>query len=359
MSNKIFFTPGPTQLFYTYQDHFREAIKQDVGSISHRSKQFMHLFQETRENLHSLLELTDDHNIYFTASANEIWERMIQSLVISRSHHFTNGAFAKKFYDFALQYQKSPTKTEADNGQVYASLDVPTDAELVGITLNETSNGYMFPADDIYQIKKDNPECLLALDGVSALPAIPIDFNYIDTAYFSVQKCFGMSAGLGVWIANKKCLEKTAKMEADGVVTGSYHRLSSFEKYGKKNQTPETPNALSIFILGKIAEDMLRRGVSFVRNETVYKSAILYQTASEISIMQPFIQDKKYQSKTVMVCDVQDGSEQMIEVCKKKGWVLGSGYSEQKQAQVRIANFPMHSKEQVEQLCDFLVREFK
>ena len=359
MSNKIFFTPGPTQLFYTYQDHFREAIKQDVPSISHRSKQFMQLFQETRENLRNLLELTDDHNIYFTGSANEIWERMIQSLVISRSHHFMNGAFAKKFYDFALQYQKSPTKTEAAYGQVYDSLNIPDDSELVGITLNETSNGYMFPAEDIYTIKKQNPDCLLALDGVSALPAIPIDFNYIDTAYFSVQKCFGMPAGLGVWIANKKCLEKTVQMEADGLITGSYHSLSSFEKYGRKNQTPETPNALSIFILGKIAEDMLRRGISFVRNETVYKSALLYQTAGEISILDPFIKDKKYQSKTVMVCDVKNGSEQIIETCKKKGWVLGSGYSEQKQSQVRIANFPMHSKEQVEQLCDFLVKEFK
>ncbi|MEQ9220437.1 MAG: aminotransferase class V-fold PLP-dependent enzyme [Cyclobacteriaceae bacterium] len=359
MSNKIFFTPGPTQLFYTYQDHFREAIKQDVGSISHRSKEFMRLFQETRENLHQLLELTDDHRIYFTGSANEIWERMVQNLVINRSHHFLNGAFAKKFYDFALQYQKSPSKTESPFGQAYDSLDIPDDAELCGITLNETSNGFMFPAEDIYQIKKENPDCLMAIDGVSALPAIPVDFNYIDTAYFSVQKCFGMPAGLGVWIANKRCIEKSQQMETDGMVTGSYHSLTSFEKYGQKNQTPETPNALSIFILGKIAEDMLRRGVSYVRNESVYKSTILYQTAESISILDPFIKEKKYRSKTVAVCNAQNGSGTIIEVCKKKGWVLGSGYSDQKQNQVRIANFPMHSKEQVEQLCDFLVREFK
>jgi len=122
MSNKIFFTPGPTQLFYTYQDHFREAIKQDVGSISHRSKEFMRLFQETRENLHQLLDLTDDHRIYFTGSANEIWERIIQNLVIDRSHHFMNGAFAKKFYDFALQYQKSASNTVAAHIRVRLAL---------------------------------------------------------------------------------------------------------------------------------------------------------------------------------------------------------------------------------------------
>ncbi len=359
MSNKIFFTPGPTQLFYTYQNHFREAIKQDIPSISHRSKEFMRLFQETRENLQNLLELTPDHNIYFTGSANEIWERIIQNLVVSRSHHFFNGAFARKFYDFALQYQKSPTKTESENGMAYDSLHIPDDSELVGITLNETSNGFMFPAEDIYQIKKENPECLLALDGVSALPAVPVDFSYVDTAYLSVQKCFGMPAGLGVWIANQKCLEKARKMEEDGMITGSYHSLSSLEKYGAKNQTPETPNVLSIYILGKIAEDMLRRGVSFMRNETVYKSTILYQTAETLSLLNPFIKEKKYRSKTVVVCDVKNGSAQILDVCHQKGWVLGSGYSSQKDSQVRIANFPMHSKEQVEQLCDFLVKEFK
>ena len=272
---------------------------------------------------------------------------------------FSMGLLPKNSMTFAVQYKKSPSKTEAPNGVPYDSLTIPDDSELVGVTLNETSNGFMFPAEDIYQIKKENPDCIMALDGVSALPAIPIDFNYIDTAYFSVQKCFGMPAGLGVWIANQRCLEKALQMESDGIVTGSYHTLTTLEKNGKKNQTPETPNALSIFILGKIAEDMLRRGVSFVRNETVYKSTILYQTAEKISIMEPFIKEKKYQSKTVAVCDVKNGSEMIIEACKRKGWVLGSGYSEQKQNQVRIANFPMHSKEQVEQLCDFLVNEFK
>lgn len=359
MSNKIFFTPGPTQLFYTYQDHFKEAIKQDVPSISHRSKNFIKIFQETCENLKVLLELTDDHHIYFTGSANEIWERIIQNLVIGKSHHFINGDFAQKFHDFARQYKKSPTQTTVDNGQPYDSLDIPEMTELIGITFNETSNGFMFPPEDIYTIQKNNPDCLMAVDGVSAIPSIPLDFKYIDTAFFSVQKCFGMPAGLGVWIANEKCLAKAEQAESDGVITGSYHSLSTLAKYAKKYQTPETPNVLAIYILGKIAEDMLRRGMNHLRNETIYKSTILYSMLEEHTTMKPFITHKNHRSRTVIVADAHAGSEQIITKCNEKGWVLGSGYGEYKATQLRIANFPMHSKEQVEQLCDFLVQEFK
>ncbi len=355
MSNKIFFTPGPTQLFYTYQDHFKEAIKLDIPSISHRSKAFMKVFQETRENLKSILELPDDHQIYFTGSANEVWERIIQNLVIDKSHHFINGAFSQKFYDFALQYRKTPTKTLAANGHHFESLDIPGQTELVGITLNETSNGYSFTAEDIYSIQEENPDCLVAVDGVSALPSIPLDFNFVDTALISVQKCFGMPAGLGIWVANEKCLEKANEIEASGMASGSYHSLKMLDKSARKNQTPETPNVLGIYILGKIAEDLLRRGMNYLRNETTYKSTILYATLEKHPDMEPFIKEKKHRSKTVIVADVKGGSGRIIDLCSNKGWVLGSGYGENQTKQVRIANFPMHSKEQVEQLCDFLV----
>jgi phosphoserine aminotransferase len=77
MLNKIYFTPGPTQLYYTVPDHIKSALRNDIGSISHRSKAFEKVFIETRENLKALLGLPDSYEIYFTSSANEIWERII------------------------------------------------------------------------------------------------------------------------------------------------------------------------------------------------------------------------------------------------------------------------------------------
>ena len=353
MSNRIFFTPGPTQLFYTYQDHLKDALKKDVPSISHRSKTFQQIFAQTREALKTLLELKEDQEILFTSSANEIWERIIQNLVASRSHHFVNGAFAEKFHEFALTYQKHPTITRANDGFPFPDLKIPEDSELIAVTLNETSNGFSFTPEKIYELKKQNPDKILAVDGVSALPSIPLDFGLIDTAFFSVQKCFGMPAGLGIWIVNKKCLDVANQLKKDGIVTGSYHALDSLWKYAQKDQTPETPNALSIFILGKIVQDMITRGIQNIRNETTYKSAILYDMLEKHGSLSPFIKEKAYRSKTVIVAQTKDNMS-IISECEKRGWVLGKGYGDHKADQIRIANFPMHSKEQMEQLVDFL-----
>ncbi|WP_258105113.1 aminotransferase class V-fold PLP-dependent enzyme [Marinoscillum sp. MHG1-6] len=353
MSKNIYFTPGPTQLFYTVEGHIKSALKDDIGSISHRSKAFEKVFAEARENLTELLGLSQGHEIYFTSSANEIWERIIQNLVAHRSHHFSNGSFAKKFYSFAKDYQKDSILTESGPGKPFEDLSIAEGSELISCTLNETSIGYTFPIQDIYDLKAKHPDKLVAVDGVSAFPCIPFDFSKVDTAYFSVQKSFGLPSGLGVWILNKACVEKAEQLEANGQITGSYHKLSELRKHGAKNQTPETPNTLGIYLLGKVAKDMIDRGVKNIQNETIYKSTLLYQTLENHPDFNPFIENKEHRSKTVVVSECKNGSAEVIERFKKKGWILGSGYSSFKADHIRIANFPMHSKEQIEQLCDY------
>lgn len=354
MSNKIYFTPGPTQLFHTVPEHLKSALRADVASISHRSKMFEDIFHETRDNLNELLRLPDGYEIYFTSSANEIWERIIQNLVEKSSHHFANGAFSNKFFNFTQQYNLASTLAESESGEGFTDLTIPDEAELISCTLNETSIGFQFPVQDIYDLKLANPDKIVAVDGVSAFPCIDFDFSKIDTAYFSVQKSFGLPSGLGVWIVNQSTIEKAMKLDQKGHPVGSYHRLSELRKHGAKNQTPETPNTLGIYLLGKVAKDMLDKGVKNIQNETIYKSSILYQSLEQLPDFNPFIQNKNHRSKTVIVAHCQNGSKSVIDWFERKGYVLGDGYGAFKSDHIRIANFPMHSKEQIEQLCDYL-----
>ncbi|MEL7223101.1 MAG: aminotransferase class V-fold PLP-dependent enzyme [Bacteroidota bacterium] len=355
MSNQIFFTPGPAQTFYTYEQHLKTALKEDIPSISHRSKAFQEIFASTVENLKTLFDLPDGYHIYFTASATEVWERIIQNLVNDNSHHFVNGSFSSRFHDIATAYQIKATKEEVAPGSGF-SLDLPDETELIAVTQNETSIGYNFPEQEIYQLADTKPkDALLAVDIVSCAPAVALDFSKVDTAYFSVQKSFGLPAGLGVWIVNERCLEKAAQKEEQGKITGSYHRLSQLQKYAVKNQTPETPNVLAIYLLGKVAQDMLYRGVQQLRNETIYKSAILYQTMAELDWISPFIEKDQYRSKTVGVGKLNGiTSSKLIEQMQAKKLILGQGYGNFKEDHVRIANFPTHSKEQMEMLVDLL-----
>ncbi|MEQ8240059.1 MAG: aminotransferase class V-fold PLP-dependent enzyme [Cyclobacteriaceae bacterium] len=354
MSNKIYFTPGPSQLFYTAADHLKNAVKEDICSISHRSAEFKKIYEYTIEQLKTLLDLPDEYQIVFASSANEIWERLIQNLTIKKSHHFVNGAFSDKFLSFAHQYGRQSTSESVNDGADFSHWDIPADTELISLTLNETSIGYQITNDEIASVRYANPDKLIALDAVSAFPASKVDINLIDTTYFSVQKCFGLPSGLGVWIVNPKCVERAKKLN-ESQITGSYHQLTQMIEMGQKFQTAETPNTLGIYLLGKVAEDMLIRGKKSIINDTIYKASILY-SAIENSSMNPFIENKEHRSKTVIVADAGSNTSKFLKDASSRGWIIGSGYGKHKENHIRIANFPTHSKEQIEQLCDFIAK---
>ncbi|WP_421765621.1 aminotransferase class V-fold PLP-dependent enzyme [Ekhidna sp.] len=350
MSNKIYFTPGPAQLFYTFEEHLKRALFEDIPSISHRSSKFIRVVEETNEALAELLELPSGHHIYFLNSANEAWDRIIQNLVDKSSHHFVNGSFSQKFYDFALAHNKQSTLSKVNDGDSFSELEVPDYSELIGITKNETSVGYSFLADEITILRNNNPDKIIALDIVSASPSLAVDFKQIDTAYFSVQKAFGLPPGLGVWIANEKCHE-VAEKRATQTSLGSYRTLPNLHKFGIKQQTPETPNMLFIYLLGKIAQDMLQVGLKKLRNDTTYKAAILNQTIEDHPMLSHLVSSKPHRSKTTILAKT-DQSGKFLSFFEEKGIILGNGYGVHKENHIRIANFPTHSKESVEMICD-------
>ncbi len=355
MNPKINFTPGPSQLYFTVKDHIRTAFREGVPSLSHRSKKFETFYQDTVDGLRELLQLPATYHIYFTGSATEIWERLIQNLVAEKSFHLVNGSFSKRFYEIAVQLGKKPLKNEVDNGNGFdASLLVPADIELIAVTHNETSTGVSLPLDFIYDLKVKNPNALLAVDAVSSLPYPDFDYTKLDSVFFSVQKGFGLPSGLGVWMANDKCLAKAENLLSRGISIGSYHTLPGLQSFAIKNQTPETPNVLSIYVLSKVIKDMIRRGISNIRKETEYKAALLYHTLENHQDLKPFVVDKPFQSKTVIVANCGDHTERITKALLEKDMQPGDGYGPAKKMQLRFANFPTHSKEQFELLVDSL-----
>lgn len=358
MNPKTNFTPGPSQLYITTEDHVRKALKEQIPSLSHRSKQFEEISRHATDGLRLLLNIPANFSIVFTGSATEIWERIIQNLTERTSHHLVNGAFSQKFYDTALQLNRKPTITMVPPGKGFdESAEIPP-TELIALTHNETSTGVSLPFAIIHNIRKNNPSALLAIDAVSSLPYPNFDFTQVDSVFFSVQKGFGLPAGLGVWIVNERCVSKAEQLLSKGFSIGSYHSLPNLMANAKKNQTPETPNVLGIYLLSKVVEDMNRRGIQLIRRETEYKAAILYQMLDQHPLIKPFVKEAAIRSKTVIVAECGDHTEALANHLIKKGMLPGDGYGPQNKTQLRFANFPAHSKEQYELLVDSIA-EFK
>ncbi|QCK15863.1 aminotransferase class V-fold PLP-dependent enzyme [Mangrovivirga cuniculi] len=352
--HQLYFTPGPSALYPTVNLHLKDALSKGYLSASHRSAAFKDIYKETENNLRTLLSLPDNFSILFTSSANEAWERLIQNTVENKSLHLVNGAFSKRFADIASAYNKDAIVYSAKEGEVVHVDEIKEDqeVELIAITHNETSTGVSQPLEDIKKLRNKFPDALITVDAVSSLPIVDLPYDLIDSAYFSVQKCFGLPAGLGVWIVNQNCIEKAEKLENKGIITGSYHRLLAMYKKGKDFQNVETPNVLGIYLLGKVAGDMLTKGIGQIRNETIYKAGVLYYGLQTHPLLNPFVNDEKIRSQTVCVFNTNGESERIINELKKKHMVIGSGYGSFKSNHIRIANFPATGKEQIEMLAD-------
>jgi len=354
MNPTINFTPGPSQLYFTAEDHVRTAFREGIPSLSHRTKKFEGIYQSAVEGLRALLNIPAGYHVYFTGSATEIWERIIQNLVEEKSYHLVNGAFSKRFFEVSQQLNRKPAKLEAAQGQGFdPNFRAPADTELIALTHNETSTGVMLPQDFFSTVRANHPHALLAVDAVSSLPYPTFDFSLLDTVFFSVQKGFGLPAGLGVWMVNDKCVARAEQLLAKGVSIGSYHTIPSLHSHALKNQTPETPNVLGIYLLGKVVEDMNRKGIQAIRKETEYKAAVLYQ-ALENAAVGALVKDKAFQSKTVIVADTGEHTERITKLLLEKGMQPGDGYGAAKKTQLRFANFPTHAKETFECLADML-----
>ena len=128
-------------------------------------------------------------------------------------------------------------------------------------------------------------------------PYPDFDYSKVDSVFFSVQKGFGLPAGLGVWMVNQRCIDKANQLLSKGLSIGSFHSLPSLHSHALKNQTPETPNVLGIYLLGKVVQDFLLKGINTIRKETEYKAALLYQTLESHPLIKPFVGDKTTDQK--------------------------------------------------------------
>lgn len=350
--NKTYFTVGPTELFPEVRQFLLEAVREKIFSISHRGKEFEKIYSRTNLELKKLLGIPDEFYIFYLGSATECMERIIQNLVEKKSFHFINGYFAGRFYNISKQLKKKPYQKKANlkDGFKFNKIVIPENTELICFTQNETSTGMAVDMQDICNFKEKYPDKLIAVDAVTSVPYVKIDFKKIDCAFFSVQKGFGLPPGLGVLIIKKDCIEKTKLLKEKKCNIGSYHNFITLAEKAEKHQTAVTPNIPGIYLLGKVCKLLNDKGINRIRKETEEKADLIYKILGGHNFTRPFISNIKNRSNTTLVFDVAINSDIIVTGLKKKGFMISRGYRDFKDSQIRIANFPMHKIDDVKRL---------
>jgi len=342
---KTYFTVGPSQLYPGLATMMNEALRNNVASISHRSDDFRKIYQQTKQALIKLLKLPANYQVFFLGSSIEIMERIITSCVKQNCVHLVNGAFGEKFYETAIMNGKKARKINyGGDGFKAEELTFPKETEMICLTQNETSTGVAIPVASINKLKQLNPRPLLAVDIVSSAPDVNLNWKLVDLGFFSVQKGFGLPAGMAVLIASQKAIKQAEKLVKAGDTIPGFHNLLTLAEKEADYQTPETPNVLAIFLLGQVVKKMLAKGIKKIRQDTNIKANLIYKTLRQYRNCRPAIQKSQWRSKTTIVVE-------RLNKLNDTGLVVSDGYGENKGKQIRIANFPAHSLAMIKKLC--------
>ena len=354
--SRLTFNPGPGKLYPSVAQHMQAALEQGVCEISHRSDRFIEIYRSTVAALRELLNIPDKSEVLFVSSATEAMERLIQGVVGRHSLHLVNGAFSKRFFLIAQELGKRAQQYDAELGTGFdlSNIVVPEGVELCCVTHNETSTGVMHSMQHIHQLAERCGDVPLALDVVSSLPCASVDFDKCAAVFFSIQKAFGLPAGLGVLVLKRSLLERAAELHRSGVRIGTYHSLLELSKRAVESQTPATPNVLAIYLLGKIARDFIALGWERVIQATERRAKMIYDYLEQHPNLSPAVRQKCYRSTTVIAVESKVPIQALNKSLSEHEITVGSGYREFRDSQFRIANFPAHTDADFERLYSAL-----
>lgn len=347
----ITFAPGPSKVYDALPRYMQDAYEKGILSANHRSSAFMNLYQETEKLMREKLHMPEDYKLLFTSSATENWEIISQSIVEKASFHIYSGSFGKKWFEYAKHIitETSSLKIEASQSIEVATLEIGEDFDLIAITQNETANATQVPMAVLKELGEKYPEKMIAVDTTSSMGGIVLDFSLADIWYASVQKCFGLPAGLGVLILSPKAIEKTQRKGERGRYNSLNFMLENAEGY----QTHYTPNVFGIYLLNRVLQDLqeIQQVDSRLRGRMLKLETAVAQS-SKFSLL---VSNEATRSTTVLAVSGKEAEIASVKkAAEKQGLQLGSGYGPLKPTSFRIANFPAITDEEFDRLVEFI-----
>jgi phosphoserine aminotransferase len=350
----ISFYPGPSQIDSAVRVALNKALRTSILSDNHRSKNFVNLYKETVQTIRKKLSLPTNYTVLFSSSATECWQIISQSLIGNdNSLHIYNGAFGEKWFQYT---NKITNRAQACTFHVneLPPTNQLTKSPIICFTHNETSNGTYWPENSVKQLRKNFPDSLLVADATSSLAGIRINFKQADVWFASVQKCFGIPAGLAVIFLSPQAAERAIAINN----TMHYNSLSFMLEMAAKNQTTHTPNVLGIYLLKEVLNK--RESIRNIDKQTRTRMKKWLAYLEKSKTCTTYVSKQMVQSPTVLCVEAQPGIVADIKKqAAKKGYTLGEGYGALKETTLRIANFPAHTERHIsglQKVLDKLIR---
>lgn len=339
------FYPGPSRVYSRVPEYVLEAYSGGIMSINHRSKRFRKMVGELREVLFDRQGIPSDYSVIFTSSATECWEIIAQSLTRNESQHFFNGAFGAKWHAWAsrLTNAKAVSFDMEDTLPVHRLSD---SADVVCLTQNETSNGSQVSREFIATVRSKT-DALIAVDAVSSMGGLAFDYSQADVWFASVQKCFGLPAGMGLMVLSPRAVARAEEL-AD---RERYNSLLVHLDNWSKNEAPYTPNVLGLYLLLRSQKNA--KPIVEIEKKLVNRHADWVEYLSRFADMTVLPVKEELRSTTVLAVTCPD-PKTILSRGNDLGIHFGKGYGPWQETTFRIANFPAIKRKEIDKAQKFL-----
>lgn len=308
------FNAGPCKLPQSAIDGAIDALKDFAGTgisvieVSHRTKQWEAVMEETRQLWKELLNIPDTHEVVFLgggASMGFLYVAM--NFLGKKAAYLETGVWAKK----ALKEAKGlgdayAIASSADKNYSYIPKDwtCPSDIDYLHITTNNTIYGTEMKTDPIVPVP-------LIADMSSDIMTRPIDISKYDLIYGGSQKNVG-PAGVFFSIVRKDALGKMSRY---------IPTMLDYRTHVEKESMFNTPPVFPIYVMNLTLKWVKEQGgLAEIQKRNNAKAEMLYNEIDRNSL---FVGTAAREDRSIMnVCFVMsEGNEalqdEFLEFSKK------------------------------------------
>jgi len=393
MLRSLSFKADPPLPFHTYSYHRKKAIKE--GYIDNLLDPGVRLgiIQQVLDGLMEIFAIPEDYHIILLKEnrflVNSLASLMRRGTIIAGSSLFSDNFIMQTDEDFNPDFRSDDLSNKGSKILLHWDLTNEKDGKLSpedlkngksaklspvypknekdgklspeGLGSNnmgemsliiqdiDPMTGYKLRPDDLKEGLDLNDLNFIHLDLSLSCPTDPLDYQNIQSFSFETKYGFGMEQDLIVWILREDLLNVLTEK-----FSGAIMEFDAGAAKSKKCIVQPDLEIQRIYVLGKIMQDLLNRGLTIIRNEIRYKSIILYNSISSNPNLAPLVNDPYFQSQNIICANTEIPREKLLEFMSGNRIELDVLAGPDASSNIRIANYPVHSKEQMEFFVDHL-----
>ncbi|NLU68944.1 3-phosphoserine/phosphohydroxythreonine transaminase [Streptomyces sp. HNM0574] len=252
-----------------FAGHVRDGAS--VVEISHKSRRFTALLEETEQRFRRLCELPDDHRLLFVHGGARMQCSAVPLNLLARSPSRTagyvdSGLFAQQARREGARFGRAVTVASSEGTGFDRIPEVdprrcPGDAAYLHLTSNNTVYGTRWT-------RFPEVRAPLVVDATSDILSRRLDLGRFGLLYAGFQKNLGPASMALV----------TARSDLLGHALPHTPRLLDYSVYASTRSLDNTPNTFAVFVLSLVLEWIAEQGgLGPVEKANEHKAATLYR----------------------------------------------------------------------------------